>query len=247
MKRVKPDDYEFSVLLGDCLEAYPNEGELFRAWRAYLELLDGAEKPVIFVRGNHDTRQSFASRLAYLFDLPNLSVAQPWGDDQWQFTLRAGPAWLLAMDTGEDENGVNTDARTAYKQPEFWRSVRRREPDAEAASRRQTRRRRAVHLFLSHIPLYNNNEWDSPSSREYWEPILLGTRLDLMLAGHDHGWSCCPKRKGSSAVAGAHRRRAVRKQRCRGGHGHAGHGRHNHSVCQPAGRVRWAGIDPVQS
>jgi hypothetical protein len=197
MKRVKPDDYEFSVLLGDCLEAYPNEGELFRAWRAYLELLDGAEKPVIFVRGNHDTRQSFASRLAYLFDLPNLSVAQPWGDDQWQFTLRAGPAWLLAMDTGEDENGVNTDARTAYKQPEFWRSVRRREagwlkqllaakPGGDAP----------WHLFLSHIPLYNNNEWDSPSSREYWEPILLGTRLDLMLAGHDHGWKLLPKKEG---------------------------------------------------
>jgi calcineurin-like phosphoesterase family protein len=196
MRYVKPDDYEFSVLLGDCLEAYPNETELFRAWRAYLELLDAAEKPVIFVRGNHDTRQSFANRLAYLFDLPNLSVAQPWGEDQWQFALRAGPIWFLAMDTGEDENGVDTDLRTAYKQPEFWRAYRRREAEwLKKLLATNPGNHAPWHVFLSHIPLYNNNEWDSPSSREYWEPILRDANLDLMLAGHDHSWKLLPKKE----------------------------------------------------
>lgn len=197
MRFVKPDDYEFSVLLGDCLEAYPNETELFRAWRAYLDLLNAAEKPCLFIRGNHDTRQSFANRLAYLVDLPSLSVAQPWGEDQWQFTLRAGPVWFLAMDTGEDENGVQTDPRTAYKHPEFWRDYRRRQAEwlktllaTEAGSGT------LWHLFLSHIPLYNNNEWDSPSSRESWEPILRDANLDLMLAGHDHEWKLLPKKTG---------------------------------------------------
>jgi predicted phosphodiesterase len=197
MRFVKAEDFEFSMLLGDCLEAYPNETGLFRAWADYLPLLDAANKPVLFVRGNHDTRQSFASRLAYLFDLPNLSAAQPWGEDQWQFTLRAGPVWFLAMDTGEDENGANKDPRTAYKHPEFWRTYRRREaewlkqllaakPGGEAP----------WHLFLSHIPLYNNNEWDSPSSRESWEPILRDAALDLLLAGHDHDWKLLPKKTG---------------------------------------------------
>ena len=197
MQFVKPEDYEFSVLLGDCLEAHPNDAELFRAWRAYLELLNAGEKPVVFVRGNHDTRNSFASRLAYLFDLPNLNVAQPWGEDQWQFTLRAGPVWFLAMDTGEDEDGVNTDPRTAYKQPELWRASRRRQavwlkdlvatkPGADAP----------WHIFLSHIPLYNNNPWDSPSSRDLWEPVLRDANLDLMLAAHDHQWKLLQKNPG---------------------------------------------------
>lgn len=199
MRFVKPEDYEFSVLLGDCLEAQPGEAEMFRAWRAYVELLDAAEKPVVFVRGNHDTRHLFANRLAYLFDLPNLSVAQPWGEDQWQFTMRAGPVWLLAMDTGEDENGVDTDPRTAYKQPEFWRGIRRREASwLKNALDANTSADAPWHLFLSHIPLYNNNAWDSPSSREYWEPVLRGTRLDVMLAGHDHTWKVLPKKEGGS-------------------------------------------------
>jgi predicted MPP superfamily phosphohydrolase len=197
MKHVKPNDYEFSVLMGDCLEAYPNEAELFRAWRAYVELLDASQKPVIFVRGNHDTRQSFANRLAYLFDLPNLSVKQPWGEDQWQFTMRAGPVWFLAMDTGEDENGVDSDPRTAYKQPEFWRACRRREAVwLKELLAKKPGDDAPWHIFLSHIPLYNNNPWDSPSSREYWEPILHDANLDLMLAGHDHTWKLLPKKAG---------------------------------------------------
>jgi 3',5'-cyclic AMP phosphodiesterase CpdA len=193
MRFVQPEDYEFSVLLGDCLEGYPNEDDLLRAWRAYLELLDAAEKPVVFVRGNHDVRHAFASRLAWLFALPNLSVAQPWGQDQWQFTLRAGPVWFLAMDTGEDENGVNTDPRTAYKHPEFWRKCRRRQAEwLKQQLATQSGGDAPWRVFLSHIPLYNNNEWYSPSSRECWEPILRGTSLDLMLAGHDHDWKLLP-------------------------------------------------------
>ena len=197
MRFVKPEDYELSVLLGDYLEGHPDEGVIFRAWRAYLELLHAAEKPVIFVRGNHDVRNSFASRLSYLFDLPNLSAAQPWGGDQWQFTLRAGPVWFLAMDTGEDENGANKDPRTAYKHPEFWRDCRRRQAEwLKTLLATSSGRDAPWHLFLSHIPLYNDNEWDSPSSRESWEPILRDANLDLMLAGHDHDWKLLPKNTG---------------------------------------------------
>jgi acid phosphatase type 7 len=195
MHVVQPEDYEFSVLLGDCLEAYPDEAKLFRAWRAYLELLHAAEKPLVFVRGNHDTRQSFANRLAYLVDLPNLNVAQPWGEDQWPFTLRAGPVWFLAMDTGEDEDGVNTDPRTAYKHPEFWRDCRRRQAEwLRKLNATKPGTDAPWHIFLSHIPLYNNNQDYTHTGQAYWEPLLRDTRLDLMLAAHDHGWKLLPQK-----------------------------------------------------
>jgi hypothetical protein len=193
MAFVKPEDYEFTVLLGDVLEGCPNDEELFRALRAYLPLINAAEKPLLFVRGNHDVRNSFASRLAYLFDLPNLSVTQPWGEDQWQFTLRSGPVWFLAMDTGEDQDGIDSNPATAYKQPEFWHEYRRK----QAAWLKQLLATKPAptapwRIFLGHIPLYNQ-VWDSPSSRELWEPILRGTTLDVMLAGHDHQWRLLPK------------------------------------------------------
>jgi hypothetical protein len=197
MAFVKPEDYQFSILLGDVLEAHPDEQEMFRAFRAYLPLINASEKPFLFVRGNHDVRQSFANRLSYLFDLPNLSVAQPWGDDQWQYSLDCGPIWFVAMDTGEDGSTTDTDPRTAYKQPEFWQEFRRKQADwlkkLLATNPAPTATWR---IFLGHIPLYNL-VWDSPSSRDLWEPILRGTKLDLMLAGHDHQWRLLPKKEGS--------------------------------------------------
>jgi acid phosphatase type 7 len=196
MKYVNPSDFECSVLMGDCLAdpSAENGGfNVFRTLNAFVRLLDGASKPIVFVRGNHETRNSFSHQLALLFDLPNLTNEQSWAEQQWQFTLRAGPLFFIAMDAGEDEDGLDRP-ECRYKQPEFWKGVRQREagwlkntiavnPGKNAPWR----------VFISHIPLYNDNEWYSKSSRGYWESLLSGANLDLMLAGHDHAWKLLPK------------------------------------------------------
>jgi acid phosphatase type 7 len=195
LRFVKAEDYEFSLLIGDCFgdpSSADGARELFRTLSAYLPLLDSGNKPIVFVRGNHETRGDFSSRLAYLFDLPNLNAALKADEQQWQFTLRAGPAFLLAMDTGEDDDF--TTPADSYKRPKFWQSYRQREtqwlkevlstkPGDDAAWR----------VFVSHIPLYDPAGWICPSGRQYWVPFLLEARIDLMLAGHDHAWRHLPK------------------------------------------------------
>ena len=195
LRFVKPEDYEFSLLMGDCFgdpSSANGAHEVFRTWNAYLRLLDGGNKPILFVRGNHETRGDFSSRMAHLFDLPNLDAALKPGEQQWQFTLRAGPASILAMDTGEDDDF--TTPEDSYKRPKFWQAYRQREaqwlkeliptkPGGDAAWR----------VFVSHIPLYNPAGWICPSCRQYWVPFLLDARIDLMLAGHDHAWRHLPK------------------------------------------------------
>ncbi|MCX6928966.1 MAG: metallophosphoesterase family protein [Verrucomicrobia bacterium] len=190
MRFVKPDDYEFSLLMGDCFgdpSSANGAHELFRTLTAYLPLLDSGNKPILFVRGNHETRGDFASRLACLFDLPNLDAAQKADDQQWQFTLRAGPVDFLALDTGEDDDPGTPE--NSYKRPKFWQTYRQREARwlkellaAQPATAAPWR------VFVSHIPLYNPAGWISPSSREYWVPLLRDAHIDLMLAGHDHAW-----------------------------------------------------------
>lgn len=189
MKQVKPDDFDFSILLGDCF-GDPNKKdgafEVFRTWNAYIQLLDGASKPILFVRGNHETRGNFAGQLACLFDLPNLDARQKWGEDHWQFTLRAGPVYFLAMDAGEDD-----DTKTpvdSYKNPNLWQKVRQNETEwlnkLTAAKAGQDAPWR---VFLCHIPLYNS-PWISVRARDFWAPTLREFKPDLMLAGHDHAW-----------------------------------------------------------
>lgn len=187
LKHVKPEEFELTLLLGDILEGSNADGsDLFAAWDRYVELLDGSQKPIVFVRGNHDTRGAFAKRLAFLFDLPNLDPTRPWGEEQWQFTLRAGPVSFLALDTGEDDDD-GTPA-TSYKNPELWQQVRQR----QAAWIKQTVAAKppdapAWRVLLTHMPLYNS-PWCSVRSRNLWTPMLREWQPDLALSGHDHQW-----------------------------------------------------------
>jgi len=189
MQYVKPEDFEFSLLLGDCFadpSATNGAHEVFRTLQAYIRLLDGANKPIILVRGNHETRSSFSHQLANLFDLPNLSATQKWGEDQWQFTMQAGPVYFLAMDTGEDDDA--TTAVNSYKNPKLWQAYRQREAEwLKNLLATQPGKDVAWKVFLSHIPLYNS-PYVSERARQCWEPLLREFNPNLMLAGHDHTW-----------------------------------------------------------
>jgi lysophospholipase L1-like esterase len=184
LKHVKPEDFDLSLLLGDVLEG--SDQAVLDAWRRYVELLDGANKPIVFVRGNHDTRGGFAKRLPCLFDLPNLDPAKPWGEEQWQFTLQAGPVAFLALDTGEDDD--DSTPKTSYKNPDLWQQVRQRQAEwLKQAIADPAVKSTGWRVLLTHMPLYNS-PWCSVRSRDLWTPLLTEWKPDLALSGHDHQW-----------------------------------------------------------
>lgn len=197
MKQVKPEDYERALLLGDCwTDPSPANGAdfVFRTLDGYVRLLDAAHKPMILVRGNHETRGAFTGRLAYLFDIPGLDAAQKPDDQQWNFSFVDGPVFFAALDTGEDDD-FGTDP-TSYKRPKFWQGYRQRQsPWLKQVVASPAATGAVWRVFLSHIPLYNPAGWNSEPARIYWEPILKDARIDLMLAGHDHGWKLVPEGK----------------------------------------------------
>lgn len=200
MKHVQPGDYDVVFLLGDVLAdpTYsPTNDSILRTLQGYIQAMRASDKPLIMVRGNHETRGNFASRLAYLFDLPDLTATESPADQRWNFTLHTGPAWFVALDTGEDDDFSTPES--SYKKPLFWQAYRQRQtPWLQDLVKHQDAGAAPWHIFLSHIPLYNNNPWISAPSKLYWEGALKDAGVDLELAGHDHGWKYLPKEKPNS-------------------------------------------------
>jgi hypothetical protein len=197
MQHVKPDDYDFSLLLGDMwTDPSKRDGadNVFRTLEGYIQKMNASEKPMVYVRGNHETRNNFARNLGYLFDLPNLDPTREQADQQWNFNLRTGPVWIVALDTGEDDRFDTPD--TNYRKPKMWQQVRKREAGwlKEITSGKEFAGA-PWRIIASHIPLYNNNRWISQSSRQEWDRLLRSSAIDLELAAHDHGWKYLPKDK----------------------------------------------------
>lgn len=197
LARVQPSDFEFSIFNGDMINdpSAANGAEVvIRLWNDYVRLLEGSSKPILFVRGNHEVRGSFQKHLAWLFDLPTLRADAPEAEQEWQYSLTAGPVHFVMMDTGEDDS-PDTDP-DSYKRPRFWEAYRRKqtawlERHLATPIVREARHR----VFLSHIPLHNPAGWYSIVSRDEWSARLASAGFDLMLAGHDHSWKFVPAGK----------------------------------------------------
>ncbi len=180
MKQVKPDDYEFSILLGDIWDGIPSDRDgarVFRFFADVVDALDAGNKPVLFVRGNHDWRGDLHPQLGFLFDIPGNDPAAAPAEQRFWHDWRYGPAWFIANDTGED----------GIKRPGFFDPYRGRQTDwlrGLFAADPQADARWRVHL--AHIPLYVTGGSVSADSRERWAPILNRAGVSVSLNAHQH-------------------------------------------------------------
>lgn len=201
---VKPDDFQFTIFNGDMFNdpsAADGASVVFRLWNDYIRLLDGSQKPILFVRGNHELRGSFQGKMAHLFDLPNLVATAPEADQEWQYAFTAGPVHFVVMDTGEDDSPT-TDP-TSYKRPRFWEAFRRKQTawlDKHLATSEVRDARHRV--FISHIPLHDPSGDYSIVSRDEWSQRIAASKFELMLAGHDHSWKFVPEKKEFTIAKG---------------------------------------------
>jgi acid phosphatase type 7 len=188
-RNIRPEDFEMVFLLGD-MWANPSPAnsadEVFRTMEAYIRLLHASEKPMILIRGNHETIGGFAKHMAHLFDIPGLDASAGEFDQQWQFTLQAGPIWFLALDGGDD----------FIKRFEDFQPIRQRQAEWMKGLLARKEGTGCWRVLLTHMPLYNDNIWNSEPCRQMWEPILGKAAIDLELGGHDHHWKLL--RKGTT-------------------------------------------------
>lgn len=180
MKHVKPEDFQFSLLMGDMWnDPSPNNNaeRVFKTMEGYVRLLDASNKPMLYIRGNHDTRGYFAEQLSYLFDLPNNNPEDKFPDQNAYYEFRSGPVWFISPDAGEDGN----------KREEIFKAYRQRQvPWLTGLFSNSPSRKATWRIVPLHIPLFTPGGWDQPDALERWAPILDKAKIDLMIAGHDH-------------------------------------------------------------
>ncbi len=167
---------EFLVHGGDAFGSIENEDQLFTKFlRPVTERLD--HKPLVFVRGNHEFRGSFARQLYdYL----------PTGSGEFYYSFDAGPVHFLVLDTGEDKDD-DTNVYSGLNRTEPYRELEFAWLQ-EHVRTNQRIKKAPFRVILMHAP---NWGWVNEESGK-WTELANRAGVDLVIAGHTHRYSWDP-------------------------------------------------------
>ncbi len=189
---------DFLIVNGD-LAGHSRDRTIVDVTYTIISEITHGEIPVVYARGNHDTRGAFAEKLGDYFPFPN---------GKSYYTFRLGDLWGIVLDTGEDK----PDDHIEYGGTACFHAFRLAETDfirraaASGEANAPDIRRR---LVIVHNPFTEvlkppfNIELDLFSE---WARILREEiHPDVMIAGHmhrlevnsvgsarDHLGQCCP-------------------------------------------------------
>lgn len=157
-------EYDSVILLGDSTPGVDFEEQVVSNTVQFGGKVSGGTKPVLYVRGNHETRGAYAGDLMTSLGL-----------DSFYYTSDVGPYSFIVLDSGEDkddshiEYGGMTDYNTSRKEMIEW--LKGTEIENEKV------------ITLSHAWQISDVEEDL--SLAGWDEIdRLGTRL--IISGHTH-------------------------------------------------------------
>lgn len=171
------DRLDFLVLNGDIATAAETDREM-------LEILDiasaitGGERPVVYARGNHETRgESAASAYKYVGCSD---------EGNFYYEVRLGPVWILLLDCAEDKE----DGHREYGGMADYSAYRAAEDawlDGVLANPEQSYNAPGVayRLLVSHVPVNVTGE-PEPELYASWVEKANGIGLDLAISGHTH-------------------------------------------------------------
>lgn len=157
-------DYDAVILLGDATPGVDFEQQVVNNIVRFSGDVSEGTKPVIYVRGNHETRGEYAGKLLGALGL-----------DEFYYTAEMGGYTFVVLDSGEDkddshiEYGGMTDYNTYRAEMIEWLK------DVEAENEKV--------IALSHS--WKISDVEKELSEEGWKELQrLGARL--MMSGHEH-------------------------------------------------------------
>ena len=130
---IKDVDYDFVVFNGDCLPEPTDYSDAVKMIHNCADPINGAEKPVIFIRGNHEIRNFYS---AGMHDLIGYRDDKTYGAFTW------GGTRFVILDAGEDKPdttpvyaGLNDFTQLRQDQADFLRAELKSKDFRKAANR----------------------------------------------------------------------------------------------------------------
>jgi predicted phosphodiesterase len=135
-----------------------------------------AEKSPYYVRGNHETRGTYATEIQKYFN-PR--------EPHLYYTLRQGPVYFILLDTGEDKPDSDIEYADIVDYDNYrteqaeWLKTLKDDPDFKSARFR---------IVIEHMPTVKSpDSWHGQNDcMDKFTPVLNEMGIDLMIAGHLH-------------------------------------------------------------
>jgi acid phosphatase type 7 len=174
LNRIAWNGVDLMVLDGDMIEYFDEEPRLFDGFLDVCAEKFAAGIPMVFVRGNHETRGALARRLFDYFPTP---------EGRFYYSFNHGGVHFIVLDSGEDKN----DDDQAYSGLADFDAYRR----AQAAwlqedIRSESCGKSAFRIALLHMPTHGEDWHGETEIRKLWEPLLNQGGVDLAICGHIH-------------------------------------------------------------
>ena len=179
-KKIDFSELGFVVFNGDMSSSVESEEQLFADYVDTSAALFASGTPILFNRGNHETRGVWSDRLIDCF---------PTRSGEFYGIYRYGDVCLLVLDCGEDKPDSDVEYYgladyDAYRVEECeWLKRAVQSEEFLSASAR---------IVLLHVPPTTGTWHGNLHLNELFMPVLNEAGIDLMLCGHEHRYSFHP-------------------------------------------------------
>jgi hypothetical protein len=176
---VKDVPRDFTIFNGDCLADIDSAAEGLRLIAHMNEGAQAADVPVLYLRGNHETRNQFSLLLRQYVDFV--------GDKSYQ-AFNWGDTRFVVYDCGEDKSDdhkeyFGLDDFAAFRQAETV--FLRHELHSKAFRKAKCR------VLIGHVPLFGNTD-DYQPCRDAWLPFLAKASFNIAIGAHIHAYTYQP-------------------------------------------------------
>ncbi len=180
----KPGKKDFILLNGDIFSHLEDEDQIVQHLLTPLSGIS-PEIPLVFSRGNHETRGKFARHFPDYFNREKKG---------FYYSFMAGPAYCIVLDSGEDKQDDN---------PEYFGLVKfdpyRKEQKKwlEEEVKKEAFKKAKYKIVFCHIPpFYSGEGHGTLHCRQLWADLFNEAKIDLLIAGHTHVYGIHQPEKG---------------------------------------------------